>query len=186
MITIGVIGARVAGREIACEAATAGYRTVLEDVSPEILGEGLAHIAGALQDALARGDLTRARKDDALANLSTARTVEDACRLADLLIEACPEELELKLEIFTLFDKFAKPGAILASNSSSFSINDLAAITFRAENCVGLQFYNQDPKKRLIRIIRAQETSGATIGACKEVARRMERDVLVVNEPVQA
>jgi 3-hydroxybutyryl-CoA dehydrogenase len=184
--TIGVIGARAAGRAIAYAAAVAGYRTVLEDVSPEMLEQGMDYVRQSLQAAVERGELTQQLHGNALANISIMRSVEAACREADLLIEACPEELELKLEIFTLFDRFAKPDAILASNSSTVSISDLAAITFRAENCVGLQFVNPYQKVGLVNIIRSQETSDATVIACKEVARRMGKEAIVMSEQAQA
>jgi len=75
--------------------------------------------------------------------------VENACREADFLIEAVPEEMELKLELFTLFDKFAKPKAVLASNTSSLSVADMAEMTYRPELCVGMHFFNPVPKMRL-------------------------------------
>jgi len=140
--TIGVIGAGTMGRGIAYAAALGGYRTVLEDVSPTMLEEGVAYIRETLEEGVARGKVTSEQRERSLANLSTAHSVEDTCRLADLLIEAVPEEMELKLEIFTIFDKFGLPGAIFASNTSSLSITEMAAITFRAENCVGMHFFN--------------------------------------------
>lgn len=116
--TIGVIGAGSMGRGIAYAAAYGGYRTILEDVSPEMLEQGLAYIREALAEGVARGKVTAEQQKVALANLTTSRSVEDVCRETDLLIEAVPEEMEVKLEIFTIFDKFARPGAILASNTS--------------------------------------------------------------------
>jgi 3-hydroxybutyryl-CoA dehydrogenase len=180
--TIGVIGAGTMGRGIAYAAAFGGYRTILEDVSPAVLEQGVAYIAQTLEEGVARGKVTAEQKDKALANLSTARSVEDACRQAELLIEAVPEEMELKLEIFTIFDKFAKPDAILASNTSSLSITEMATITFRAENCIGLHFFNPVPKMKLLEIVRALETSEATVAACAEVGRRMGKEVVVVRE----
>lgn len=180
--TIGVIGAGTMGRGIAYAAAVGGYRTVLEDVSPQMLEQGVAYIQQALEEGVARGKVTREQRDVAIAGLSTARSVENVCREADLLIEAVPEEMELKLEIFTIFDKFAKPNAILASNTSSLSVTEMAAITFRAENCVGMHFFNPVPKMKLLEIIRALETSEATIATCAEVGRRMGKEVVVVRE----
>lgn len=90
--------------------------------------------------------------------------------------------MELKLEIFTLFDKFAKPGAILASNTSSLSVTELAAITSRAEDCIGMHFFNPVPKMKLLEIVRALDTSEATVAACTEVGRRMGKEVVVVRE----
>ena len=180
--TIGVIGAGAMGRGIAYAAAYGGYRTILEDVSPEMLEQGIAYIRQNLEEGVARGKVTEKQRNIALANLTTSRSVEDLCREADLLIEAVPEEMEVKLEIFTLFDKFALPGAILASNTSSLSITELAAITFRAQNCIGMHFFNPVPKMKLLEIVRALETSEATVKACAEVGRRMGKEVVVIRE----
>jgi len=180
--TIGVIGAGAMGRGIAYAAACGGYRTILEDVSPEMLEQGIAYIRQNLEQGLARGKVTEEQRNIALANLTTSRSVEDLCREAELLIEAVPEEMEVKLEIFTLFDKFALPGAILASNTSSLSITELAAITFRAEHCIGMHFFNPVPKMKLLEIVRALETSEATVKACAEVGRRMGKEVVVIRE----
>jgi 3-hydroxybutyryl-CoA dehydrogenase len=180
--TIGVVGAGTMGRGIAYAAAFGGYRTVLEDVSPEMLEQGLRYISQALEDGLARGKATPEQNERALANLTTSRSVEDVCREADLLIEAVPEEMEVKLEIFTIFDKFAKPGAILASNTSSLSITEMASITFRAEDCIGMHFFNPVPKMKLLEIVRALETSESTLQTCVEVGRRMGKEVVVIRE----
>ncbi len=180
--TIGVIGAGAMGRGIAYAAALGGYHTVLEGVSPEMREQGLAYISQALEDEVSRGKVTLEQKEKALANLSTSRSVEDVCREADLLIEAVPEEMEVKLEIFTIFDKFAKPGAILASNTSSLSVTEMASITFRAEDCIGMRFFNPVPKMKLLEIVRALETSEATLQTCVEVGRRMGKEVVVMRE----
>src|SRR6202161_1891644 len=180
--TIGVIGAGTMGRGIAYAAAFGGYRTVLEDGSPEMREQGAAYVSQTLEDGVSRGKLTPQQKESALRNLTTARSVEDVCREADLLIEAVPEEMEVKLEIFTIFDKFAKPGAILASNTSSLSITEMASITFRAEDCIGMHFFNPVPKMKLLEVVRALETSETTLQACVEVGRRMGKEVVVIRE----
>jgi 3-hydroxybutyryl-CoA dehydrogenase len=180
--TIGVIGAGTMGRGIAYAAAYGGYRTILEDVSPEMLEQGVAYIREALEEGVTRGKVSTEQQKAALANLTTSRSVEDVCRETDLLIEAVPEEMEVKLEIFTIFDKFARPGTILASNTSSLSITELAAITFRADNCIGMHFFNPVPKMKLLEIVRALETSEATVQACAEVGRRMGKEVVVIRE----
>jgi 3-hydroxybutyryl-CoA dehydrogenase len=100
-----------------------------------------------------------------------------------LLIEAAPEDMELQLEIFTIFDKFAKPHAILASSTASLSITELAAITFRAENCVGMHFFHAIPNRKLLKIVRAHDTSEETVQACAEAGRRMGKEVVIVCEP---
>ena len=179
---IAVIGAGTMGRGIAYAAAFGGYRTILEDVSAPMLEQGSAWIRQAFDEGVARGKVTPQQRDQALANLSTARSVEDACREADLVIEAVPEEMELKLEIFTLLDKFAKPGSIFASNTSSLSITEMAAITFRPEKCVGMHFFNPVPKMKLLEIVRALETSADTIETCRAVGTSMGKEVVVVRE----
>ena len=180
--TVGVIGAGTMGRGIAYAAALGGYHTVLEDVSPQMREQGVAYISETLEGGVSRGQVTPEQKEKALVNLSTARSVEDVCREADLLIEAVPEEMEVKLEIFTIFDKFAKPGAILASNASTLSITEMASITFRAEDCIGMHFFDPVPKTKLLEIVRALETSEATLQTCVEVGRRMGKEVVVIRE----
>jgi 3-hydroxybutyryl-CoA dehydrogenase len=179
---IGVIGAGVIGREFACASVIAGFRTVLEDVSPEMLDKAVAFIQETLKEGVARGWLTTQHWTRALTNLSTAHKVEGVCRQADLLIEALPEEMELQLEIFAIFDKFAKTDAILASTASSLSITELAAITFRPENCLGMRFGSPAPHAKPLEIISAVQTSDATVTACAEVGCRMGKEVAVLRE----
>jgi 3-hydroxybutyryl-CoA dehydrogenase len=180
--TISVIGAGTMGRGIAYAAAFGGYRIILEDVSQLVLDAGLAYIRTALDEGVERGKVTAEQRTRALAGLGSAHSVEEACREADLVIEAVPEDMELKLEIFTLLDKFAKPGSIFASNTSSLSITEMATITFRPEKCVGLHFFNPVPKMKLLEVVRGLETSEETIAACREVGGRMGKEVVVVRE----
>jgi 3-hydroxybutyryl-CoA dehydrogenase len=180
--TISVIGAGTMGRGIAYAAAFGGYRTVLEDMSQSVLDAGLAYIRTTLDEGVERGKVTPEQRTRALAGLGSAHSVEEACREADLVIEAVPEDMELKLEIFTLLDKFAKPGSIFASNTSSLSITEMATITFRPEKCVGLHFFNPVPKMKLLEVVRGLETSEETIADCREVGARMGKEVVVVRE----
>ena len=180
--TIGVIGAGTMGRGIAYAAALGGYRTILEDVMPEMLINANAWIAHAFDEGIKRGKLTSEAASAAISRIATSSSVEDVCREADFLIEAVPEEMELKLELFTLFDKFAKPNAVLASNTSSLSITEMAEMTYRPELCVGMNFFNPVPKMQLIELVRAPKTSDETIVACREVGSRMGKEVVVVKE----
>lgn len=180
--TIGVIGAGTMGRGIAYAAAFGGYRTVFEDLSPAMLEQGVDYVRRALEESVKRCKLTSQQRDAAIANLSTAGSVEEVCRQADLLIEAVPEEMALKLEIFGMFSKFSKPEAILASNTSSLSIAEMAAITCRPACCIGLHFFNPVPKMKLLEVVRALETSEETVASCAEVGRRMGKEVVVVRE----
>lgn len=180
--TIGVIGAGTMGRGIAYAAALGGYRTILEDVMPETLEKGTAWIRRSLDEGVQRGKVEQAASDAALKLLETSSSVENVCREADFLIEAVPEEMELKLELFTLFDKFAKPKAVLASNTSSLSVAEMAEMTYRPELCVGMHFFNPVPKMRLIEIVKAPKTSDTTVEICREVGQRMGKEVVVVKE----
>jgi 3-hydroxybutyryl-CoA dehydrogenase len=180
--TIGVIGAGTMGRGIAYAAALGGYRTILEDVMPEMLAKATGWIAQAFEEGAKCGKVSAEEAAAALKRIMTASSVEDACRESDFLIEAVPEEMELKLELYTLFDKFAKPNAVLASNTSSLSITEMAEMTYRPGLCVGMHFFNPVPKMRLIEIVRAPKTSDETIAACREVGTRMGKEVVVVKE----
>jgi 3-hydroxybutyryl-CoA dehydrogenase len=180
--TIAVIGAGTMGRGIAYAAAVGGYRTILEDVSPEMLEQGVAWIRKSLEEGVARGKVTAEQQQAALAALSTVTTEEEAARAADLIIEAVPEDIRLKIGLFTELDRVARPGCILASNTSSLSITEMAAVTRRPKQCIGLHFFNPVPKMKLLEIVRALETDEATLEACREVGRRMGKEVVVVRE----
>lgn len=180
--TVAIIGGGTMGRGIAYCSALAGYRTILEDVSDSVLEQGLEYIRRALEEGISRGKVTEEQKAKSLACIVTSRSVEDAAREADLVIEAVPEEMETKLEIFTVLDKFAKPSAIFASNTSSLSITEMAAITFRPQNCIGMHFFNPVQKMKLLEIVRGLETSELALSACVEAGRRMGKEVVVVRE----
>src|SRR5258707_15852701 len=106
--TIGVIGAGTMGRGIAYAAALGGYRTILEDVMPETLAKGTAWIRQSLEEGVQRGKVEAGARDKALALLETSSSGEDVCREADFLIEGVPEEMEVKVELFKLLDRFVK------------------------------------------------------------------------------
>lgn len=174
--TIAVIGAGALGREIAYAAALGGYRTILEDVSQGALDQSLAWIKSAFDAGVLWREVQAQAGDAALARIRTARTVDGAIRDADLIIEAVAEEMEMKIELFTLFDKFGKPGAIFASTTSSLSLAEMAAVTFCPERCLGIRFFQK------MELCPAPDTSEETIAACREVARRMGKQVLMVRE----
>src|SRR5262249_60456305 len=180
--TITVIGAGTMGRGIAYASAFGGYQTVLEDISPEMLDKGMTWIRQAFDEGVSRGKVEASVRDRAVTLVSTSSKVEDAIRDADLIIEAVPEEMEMKLELFTIFDKLAKPGAIFASNTSSLSITDMSDVTVHRERCVGLHFFNPVPKMRLIELVKTEFTSDETVAACREVARCMGKEVVVIKE----
>ncbi len=111
-----------------------------------------------------------------------AGSVEEAAREADLVIEAVPEEMESKIEIFTLLDKICRPGTILASNTSSLSITEIASVSYRAKKCVGMHFFNPVHKMKLLEVVRGLETDDDTLATVAEVGRRMGKEVVVIKE----
>jgi len=180
--TIAVIGAGAMGRGVAYASLYGGYNTVLEDISLKILKESMAWIRRSLDQDVSRGTVDATRRITALSLIATASTIEDAIRDADLIVETVPEEMEMKIELFTIFDKFAKPGAIFASNTSSLSISDMADATVSGDRCIGMHFFNPGPKMKHIKLVTTPMTSLETIASCCEVARRMGREIVQVSE----
>jgi 3-hydroxybutyryl-CoA dehydrogenase len=180
--TIAVIGAGIMGRGIAHAAALGGYRTILEDILPASLRKAESEIRTNLDKAVELGKVARADADAALGRIEYAGSVEEAARAADLVIEAVPEEMESKIEIFTLLDKICRPGTILASNTSSLSVTEIASVTYRAPKCLGMHFFNPVHKMKLIEVVRALETDDQTLAAAVEVGRRMGKEVVVIKE----
>ena len=174
--TIAVIGAGIMGRGIAHAAALGGYRTVLEDLLPGALRKAETEIRGNLDKAVELGKVSNADADAAFQRLEYAGSVEKAAREADLVIEAVPEEMESKIEIFTLLDKICRPTTILASNTSSLSLTEVSSVTYRAKKCVGMHFFNPVHKMKLLEIVRALETDEDTITTAAEVGRRMRSE----------
>jgi len=180
--TIAVIGAGIMGRGIAQVAALGGYRTILEDILPDSLQKAESEIGIQLDKAVELGKVSSEGANAALTRLEFVGSVKDAAREADLVIEAVPEQIESKIEIFSLLDKVCPPDTILASNTSSLSITEIASVTHRAKKCIGMHFFNPVPKMKLLEIVRALETDQDTVAAAAEVGRRMGKEVVVIRE----
>jgi 3-hydroxybutyryl-CoA dehydrogenase len=183
--TIAVIGAGPLGRGIAQLAARGGYRTILEDLLPNALRRAESEIRAQLDRAVDTGGVSAEAANLAFSRLEFAGTVEDAARRADLVIEAVPEELESKIEIFTLLDKICRPGTILASHLSAttaLSITEISRVTYRALNCLGMRFAEPVEREKRLEIIRGQETSDATLATAVEVGRRIGKETVVVED----
>jgi len=179
--TIAVIGADNVGRAIAFISVCGEYDTVLEDVSEERLEKAAFWIAENLESSVARGNLG-AQREVAAARISLAHTVEDAICGADLIIETLPDEVEMQFEIFTILDKFAKPNAIFAT-TGRLSVTELAEVTFCGDRCIGMRFHENVEEAKVLELVRGSDTSVETIAACAEVARRMGREVVVLEDP---
>jgi 3-hydroxybutyryl-CoA dehydrogenase len=180
--TIAVIGAGTMGRGIAYAAALGGYQTVLEDISGHVLEQAIAWIRQSFEESVPRGKVKAYVRDKAFSLLSTAGDLKDAIRDAELIIETVPEELEMKLELFTIFDKFAKAGAIFASTASSLSITDFTDIVVSRNRCIGMRFFGFVPRATRVELVRTPYTSDETVATCREVACRISGEVVVVEE----
>ncbi len=180
--TVAVIGAGIVGRGIAHAAAIGGYRTILEDLLPAALRRAESEIRANLDRAVELGKVLALNADAAFRRVEYADSVEDAAREADFVIEAVPDEMESKIEIFTLLDKVCRPATILASNTSSLSVTEIASVTYRAKKCVGMRFFSPVHKMKLLEVVRAFETDEDTLATAVEVGKRMGKDVVVIKE----
>ena len=170
------------GRGIAHAAALGGYRTILEDLLPTALRKAESEIRANLGRSVELNKVTAADADAAIRRLEYAGSVEEAAREADLVIEAVPEEMESKIEIFTLLDKICRPATILASNTSALSVTEIASVTYRAKKCLGMHFFNPVHKMKLLEIVRALDTDDETLAAAVEVGKRMGKEAVVIKE----
>src|SRR5689334_18251037 len=170
------------GRGIAQVAALGGYRTLLEDLLPAALRKAESELRANLDKAVELQKVSPEDAQAAVGRLKFAGSVEEAAREADLVIEAVPEEMESKIEIFTLLDKVCRPETILASNTSSLSITEIASVTYRPKKCVGMHFFNPVHKMKLLEIVRALETDEQTLLAAAQVGRRMDKEVVIIRE----
>ena len=179
---ITVIGAGIMGRGIAHVAALAGFRTILNDISPDLLGQARARIESDMAKGVERGKLDANKMTAALERLSLTTDLTDAAANADLLIEAVPEKIALKIDIFSQLGEIAPKQAILASNTSGMSITEMATPSKRPEKVIGMHFFNPVHKMKLVEIIRGLETDDATSKAVEDVAVRMGKETVEVNE----
>jgi len=180
--TVAVLGAGTMGQGIAYASCSAGYRTKLFDVDAGMLKKAKEYVANSLQKAVARSSLTPDDAAKSVARLETTTDFSSAVTSADFLIEAVPEKMDLKLDIFRRADSAAPAHAIFATNTSSLSITEMAGATKRPSQVIGMHFFNPVPVMKLIEIIRGLETSEATIQATQAVAVAMKKESVLINE----
>jgi 3-hydroxybutyryl-CoA dehydrogenase len=179
--TIGVIGAGQMGNGIAHVFAQAGFEVRMQDISEAFAAKGVATIDKNLQRGVDKGKLTAEEKAATLARIRTTTKLEDlaAC---DIVIEAATEKWEVKKQIFETLDAVCKPGAILASNTSSISITKLAAVTKRPEAFIGMHFMNPVPVMQLIEVIRGLATGDATFDAVMALSKKLGKTPIACND----
>lgn len=179
--TIGVLGAGTMGNGIAHVFARAGYAVILRDIDQQFLDRALDTISKNLDREIKKGAVAAADKPAILARIQPVTGV-GALAAADIVIEAVPEKLELKIETLQAVEAVLKPAALLASNTSSISITTLAAVTQRPDKFVGMHFMNPVPVMVLVEVIRGLQTSDATFAAAMALAEKAGKKPVAVND----
>jgi 3-hydroxybutyryl-CoA dehydrogenase len=176
---ITVIGSGLMGRGIAYAAAVGGFETSLHDVSAEALDRAMSQVRKDLDDGVARGKLQAGDAAAALRRLRPTHELDPDC---DFVIEAVPEDIALKVRLFSRLDEVCRPEVVLASNTSGLSITEIAASTQNPGRVAGMHFFNPVPKMKLVEIVRGLDTSEAALATVAQVAQRMGKETVVVRE----
>ena len=175
-----IIGAGTMGAGIAEVCAKAQIQATLSDINKEVLDKGLARIEASLKKAVERKKLTQEEADAARARVSGSTDLS-AAEGAQLIIEAVPENMQLKVKLFSELSR-AAPEAILASNTSSLSVTELAAAAERPERVLGMHFFNPPPIMKLLEIIRAEQTDPQVVERARAFAERAGKKPIVVSD----
>ncbi|HXH67915.1 MAG TPA: 3-hydroxybutyryl-CoA dehydrogenase [Candidatus Limnocylindrales bacterium] len=179
--TVAVLGAGTMGNGIAHVFARAGYSVILRDVQESFLERGMETIGKNLDREMKKGKLTEADKAQVLARLKPVTDMA-AVAVADFVVEAVPEKLEIKRAVLTEADKLLRPEVILTSNTSSIAITTLAAMTKWPERFVGMHFMNPVPVMALVEVIRALQTSDAAFATTMELVKKLGKTPVAVND----
>jgi len=177
-----VVGAGTMGSGIAQVASRAGYRTEVFDVAAGAAQRALDRIADSLSRAVEKGRCTAQEREESLARLAVASDLDAAAAQADLVVEAAPEDLKLKQDLFARISRAARPEAILASNTSSLPISAIAASAKGPERVVGLHFFNPVPAMKLLEIVQGERTHPMVVTAARAVGARLGKEVVVVRD----
>ncbi|MBI6871763.1 3-hydroxybutyryl-CoA dehydrogenase [Clostridium aciditolerans] len=181
MKKICVLGAGTMGAGIAQVFAAKGYEVLLRDIKDEFVEKGISGIKKGLSKLVAKGKMAQGDADD-IANRITGTTDLKLAANCDLVVEAAVENMDIKKKIFEELDQICKPETILASNTSSLSITEVAAATKRADKVIGMHFFNPAPVMKLVEIIRGMATSQETFDAVKEMSISIGKDPVEVAE----
>jgi len=170
-----VIGAGTMGNGIAQVGAQAGYNVTMSDVKDEFISRGMAAIEKSLDRGVKKGTMQESEKTELMARIKTTLDMNDA-RDADLVIEAAPEVIDLKKNIFKQLDEICKDDVILATNTSSLPVGEIAAATKRPEKVVGIHFMNPVPVMKGVEIIPGRHTSDDVLEASKEYVKSIGKE----------
>ena len=180
--TVAVIGAGTMGAGIAQVCAQAGWETRLHDAFPEGLNAGMDRIDTFWEKGIARGKTTAEQKSEWAGNLRAVADMGEAVDQVDLVIEAVPEIIDLKQQIFSKLDELAPPTAILGTNTSGLRISDIASATNRPEMVIGMHFFNPVPIMKLLELVRHDKVADTTIKTAQEIGDMMGKTCIVVND----
>lgn len=178
---IFVLGAGTMGLGIVQTFAAAGYEVVMRDIEDRFVDKGMATITKNLEKSVAKAKMTEEEKNAILARITTTTDINMA-KDVDLVIEAAIENMKIKKSIFAELDGICKPEAILASNTSSLSITDVASATTRPDKVIGMHFFNPVPVMKLVEVIKGIGTSVETKDTIVEVSRKLGKDPVEVEE----
>jgi 3-hydroxybutyryl-CoA dehydrogenase len=179
---ITVLGAGIMGSGIVEVCARGNYRVYMTDLTNELVTKGLEKIKASLSRALEKGKLTGDAVEATVSNIRITTDMREAARDTDLVIEATPEDLELKKRIFKQLDELCPRQSILASNTSGIMVTDIASATSRPEKVIGLHFFNPAPIMKLVEVVRGAVTSDETYALMLEFCRRLDKVPITVND----
>jgi len=180
--TIAVLGAGTMGHGIAHAAMAAGYDTLMYDVSQTQLNIAVGQVMAILKKGVELGKLSEAACNTTFDRLRATTSVAEAVAKADVIIEAVPEKVDLKVALLSAVEASAPAGAVIASNTSALSITELAAVLKHPGRMGGMHFFNPVHKMKLVEVVRALETTEATLAAMVELAQRMGKETVLIRE----
>ncbi|UHQ95188.1 3-hydroxyacyl-CoA dehydrogenase family protein [Haloterrigena alkaliphila] len=181
-MNIAVLGAGAMGHGIAHVSALGGHSVIVRDVEQELVDEGLEQIEMNLEEGIEREKITPAQKEDAIERLTGTVSLEAAVEEADLVIEAVPEQLDIKQDVFEDVEEFAPDDAILATNTSSLSVTEIASVLEDSSRCIGLHFFNPAHIMPLVEIVVAEQTSDDTKEFADHYVESIEKTPTTVND----
>lgn len=179
---ICVVGAGVMGSGIAQVFAQAGYTVTMVDIDQKFLDRGMASIKANLERTAAKGKISKDEADAILSRIKTTLNLEEAGRSADFVVEAVVEKMDVKKDVFNRLDKVCPSHTILASNTSTLSITEMASATGRPDRVVGMHFFNPAPVMKLVEVIAGAQTSQETLATVKALAEKLGKTPIEVKE----
>ena len=180
--TVTVVGSGTMGNGIAHVFAQFGFSVILNDIKQEYADRGLKTITSNLDRQIKKGAINEDQKSATRGRIKAMVDLQEACKDAHIVIEAATENEAIKKDLFRSFDKFTQPSTILASNTSSISITEIAGVTARADRVIGMHFMNPVPVMKLVEVVRGYATSAETFQTVKSLAERLEKVPVEVND----